>query len=195
MKYGRLIYVMGPSGAGKDSVMAFARAASDPARVTFAHRYITRPPSGDAENHIALTEAEFAARQRAGWFALSWQSHGLCYGIGREIDLWLASGVSVVVNGSRAYFAEAVRGYPDLLPVMVMAAPEVRRARLLKRNRESASQMIERLDRRIETLPDHPGLATIDNSGELSLAGTRLLDLLHARPPEEIEQAASGRNR
>ena len=175
--------------------MAFARAASDPARVTFAHRYITRPPSGDAENHVALSEAEFTARRRAGWFALNWQSHGLCYGIGREIDLWLASGVSVVVNGSRAYFTEAMTVYPNLLPVMVMAAPEIRRARLLKRNRESSEELMERLDRRIETLPDHPALATIDNSGDLALAGTRLLDLLHARFPAEIEQTMSGRNR
>jgi ribose 1,5-bisphosphokinase len=178
MTAGRLIYVMGPSGAGKDSVIACARRMGDPSRLTVAHRYITRPPRLDAENHIALSEAEFTARRRAGWFALCWNSHGLGYGIGREIDLWLAGGVAVLVNGSRAYLAEAVARYPDLLPVLVTAAPEIRRSRLMARERESASEIAARLDRRIEAMPDHPELVTIDNSGALEKAGRALLALL-----------------
>jgi ribose 1,5-bisphosphokinase len=175
MTAGRLIYVMGPSGAGKDSVIACARRLGDPARLTVAHRYITRPPRLDAENHIALSEAEFATRRRAGWFALSWHSHGLDYGVGREIDLWLASGAAVLVNGSRAYLAEAVARYPDLLPILVTASPEIRRTRLLARERESAREIAARLDRRIDAMPDHPRLVTIDNSGALENAGATLL--------------------
>jgi ribose 1,5-bisphosphokinase len=178
MSAGRLIYVMGPSGAGKDSVIACARRMGDPARLAVAHRYITRPPRLDAENHIALSEVEFAARRRAGWFALWWNSHGLSYGIGREIDLWLVGGVAVLVNGSRAYLAEAVARYPDLLPVLVTAAPEIRRSRLLARERESANEIAARLDRRIDAMPDHPELVTIDNSGALEKGSRALLGLL-----------------
>src|SRR5262249_28398182 len=118
-----LVYVIGPSGVGKDSIMALARPACDPHGVAFAHRYITRPPQPGDENHIALSEAEFAARLRAGCFALAWRSHGLGYGIGREIDLWRASGALVVVNGSRAYLDEAAARYPELVPVLVTADP------------------------------------------------------------------------
>jgi ribose 1,5-bisphosphokinase len=180
MTAGRLIYVMGPSGAGKDSVIASARRMADPARLAVAHRYITRPPRIDAENHVALSETEFAARRRAGWFALCWNSHGLGYGIGREIDLWLASGTTVLVNGSRAYLAEAVVRYPDLLPVLVTAAPEIRRSRLLARERESTTEIAARLDRRIAAVPDHPELVTIDNDGALEKAGQALLTCLFA---------------
>ena len=79
---GRLIAVMGPSGAGKDALIAYARAKSDPAQVIVAHRYITRPAGAGGENHVALSAAEFAARRAAGLFALAWESHGLAYGVG-----------------------------------------------------------------------------------------------------------------
>ena len=51
-----LVYVMGPSGAGKDSVLDRARTMlSVEAPVAFAHRYITRPADIGGENHVALT--------------------------------------------------------------------------------------------------------------------------------------------
>ncbi|MFO0123294.1 MAG: phosphonate metabolism protein/1,5-bisphosphokinase (PRPP-forming) PhnN, partial [Inhella sp.] len=72
---GRLIYVMGPSGSGKDSLLRQARdtLAQQPgglARVCFAHRDITRPVGMHAENQIALRAAEFPARCRAGVVAV-----------------------------------------------------------------------------------------------------------------------------
>ena len=173
-----LVYVIGPSGVGKDSIMTIARAACDPEAVAFAHRYITRPPQPGDENHIALSEAEFAARQRAGWFALAWRSHGLGYGIGREIDLWRANGAMVVVNGSRAYLEEAAARYPDLVPVLVTADPEVLRARLQARQRESAADIDARLRAAAATPVRHPRLKTIDNSGTLAASGEAFMRLL-----------------
>lgn len=175
---GRLIYVMGPSGAGKDSVIGFARSAGNPARIAFAHRYITRPPVADAENHIALSDAEFDRRRQAGWFALNWHSHGLRYGIGREIDLWLDSGCAVVVNGSRAYLAQAAQLYPDLLPVLVTAPLAVRLARLEARNRESGGDIQARIDRQVDlgTLTDR--IVEIENGQALATAGAAFLRLL-----------------
>ncbi|HEY3597757.1 MAG TPA: phosphonate metabolism protein/1,5-bisphosphokinase (PRPP-forming) PhnN, partial [Paraburkholderia sp.] len=82
---GRLIYVMGPSGAGKDTLLHFARDHVAGAPVVFAHRYITRS-TGSGENHIALSIDEFEARSALGLFALEWSSHALRYGIGIELD-------------------------------------------------------------------------------------------------------------
>ena len=176
MTPGAFFYVIGPSGAGKDSVMAWARAASDPGRIAFAHRYITRPALADAENHIALSPAEFAARRRAGWFALDWESHGLSYGIGCEIDRWRADGVAVLVSGSRAYFAEAAARYPEICPVLITAPEDIRRARLRKRNREAGQALAERLEDHIEVL--HPRMVRIENSGAVAEAGEALAALL-----------------
>lgn len=177
---GRLLCVMGPSGAGKDTLIAYARARSDPARVLFAHRYITRPAEAGGENHVALSEAEFAARRAAGLFALSWESHGFAYGIGTELDLWLGAGLTVVANIARAAWGEAARRYPGLTGVLVTASPEVLAQRLAARGRESKEAIAERLTREV-ALPDDGAIHRIDNSGALDLAGAALLRLIAAR--------------
>ncbi len=116
---GRLIYVVGPSGAGKDSVLATARRQAPPT-LWFAHRYITRP-TDPTENHVALSAAEFSTRRAAGGFSLCWDSHGWSYGIGIEIDTWIRDGIDVVVSGSRGVFAAALTRYPSLPPIRITA--------------------------------------------------------------------------
>jgi ribose 1,5-bisphosphokinase len=117
-----LVYVMGPSGAGKDSLLRFARtrvAGIHP--IAFAHRYITRPPTPGDENHIALSEPEFDLRRSRGLFAMDWRAHGLRYGIGIEIDLWRKAGFVVVVSGSRAHFAVSLETSENVVPVLITA--------------------------------------------------------------------------
>lgn len=171
---GNLIYVVGPSGAGKDSVLKAVRAQA-PAGLWFAHRYITRPADDASENHVALSPAEFAARHAAGAFALDWQANGLSYGIGREIDGWLAEGARVVVNGSRAALPQAAARYPALLPVLVTADAKTLEARLRARGRESAESVAARLARLADRAPEHPALVTIVNDGALETAVQRFL--------------------
>ena len=175
---GRLIYVMGPSGAGKDSLLGYARRRLMGEPVVFAHRYITRP-SGNGEEHVALGVEEFAARSLLGLFALEWSSHTLRYGIGIELDAWLARGCTVVVNGSRQHLAHTLARYPQTEVVHVSAAPEILEARLGARARESAQQVAARLARRAPfVLPDGVRCTTIDNSGELETAGQALVAFL-----------------
>ncbi|MGZ5147587.1 MAG: phosphonate metabolism protein/1,5-bisphosphokinase (PRPP-forming) PhnN, partial [Burkholderiales bacterium] len=135
MLRGRLFYVVGASGVGKDTLMQYARdTLHDEHAVLFAHRYITRPAGAGGENHVALTAQEFEVRKRHGLFAMTWQSHGLHYAIGIEIDIWLAKGLTVVVNGSRAYISAARRRYPAPIsrPVSSVRATT---ARIRKRSR------------------------------------------------------------
>jgi ribose 1,5-bisphosphokinase len=173
-----LIYVMGPSGAGKDSLLGLARTRLVADGVIFAHRYITREP-GVGENHIALTEAEFEHRSRSGLFALQWGSHALRYGIGVEIDQWLAQGCTVVVNGSRAYVGEALARYPQMMFVHVEAAPEVLAARLASRGRETPEQIAARLSREAPfEVPSGTRLTRIDNSGRLEDAGEAFIEVV-----------------
>ncbi|MFM0322148.1 phosphonate metabolism protein/1,5-bisphosphokinase (PRPP-forming) PhnN [Caballeronia glebae] len=173
----KLIYVMGPSGAGKDSLLGFARERVG-AQVMFAHRYITRAVGG-GENHIALSHDEFATRISYGLFAMHWESLGLRYGIGIELDAWLARGMPVVVNGSRQHAQRALERYPDARFVHIDATPSVLAARLARRGREDARQIEARLARRPAfELPSHAHVVTIDNSGMLADAGAQLLNAL-----------------
>lgn len=175
----RLIYVIGASGSGKDTLMGHARQklAGDP-RVCFAHRYITRPATAGGENHVALTTEEFSARQNGKLFAMQWSSHGLQYGIGIEINQWLAKGITVVVNGSREYLNEARQRYPELLPVTIDVATDVLRERLLARGREDVQAIEQRLLRH-ECLqrPPLPGVL-IQNDGPVEQAGEALVRLI-----------------
>ncbi|MDT8839054.1 phosphonate metabolism protein/1,5-bisphosphokinase (PRPP-forming) PhnN [Paraburkholderia fungorum] len=178
---GRLIYVMGPSGAGKDSLLNFARSRLMGEPILFAHRYITRP-SGNGEAHVALSVEEFAARSVLGLFALEWSSHSLRYGIGIEVDAWLARGCTVVVNGSRQHLQHTLARYPYAEVVHVKAAPDILEARLGARARESAEQVASRLARRAPfSLPAGIRCTTIDNSGALEDAGHALIAFLQAQ--------------
>jgi ribose 1,5-bisphosphokinase len=179
MVEGKLFYVIGPSGSGKDSLMRFGRErlSADPG-VVFAHRYITRPVELHGENHVALTEAEFDARLAAGLFAMHWGSHGLRYGIGREINFWLAKGCNVVMNGSREYLPEARRRYPALTAVLVTVSPEVLASRLRARGRETEDQISQRIVRARQFMCPEGRLEIIENDAELRVAGERLVQLL-----------------
>lgn len=165
----RLIYLMGPSGSGKDSLLTALRADPHPSLLV-AHRYITRPPGDNSENHVSLGEAEFLQRRAAGLFALHWQAHQQYYGLGIEIDLWLMRQRNVVVNGSRAYLAQAEQRYgPQLLPVCLGVSTENLRQRLRSRGRETPQQINERLARAAEyqqNLPAH--CVWLDNDGPIA---------------------------
>ncbi|MGF6726083.1 ribose 1,5-bisphosphokinase [Paraburkholderia sp. GAS41] len=175
---GRLIYVMGPSGAGKDSLLGFARKQLQAEPILFAHRYITRP-SGNGEAHVELSVDEFKVRSVLGLFALEWSSHGLRYGIGIELDTWLERGCTVVINGSRQHLEQTLLRYPAVEVVHIDAAPHVLEARLGARARESAEQVAARLARRAPfSLPAGVHLTTIDNSGALEDAGRAFVEVV-----------------
>ena len=98
-----LVLVVGPSGAGKDTLLdAARRKLAGDTRFRFVRRVITRPANAGGEDHDPVTEAEFATRH----FALQWQAHGLRYGIPADIADDLASGRVVIANVSRAVIAE-----------------------------------------------------------------------------------------
>ena len=176
-----LFYVIGASGCGKDSLMSYARKRlPHTAKVTFAHRYITRAADAGNENHIALSEADFAQRLNLNCFAMHWYSHGYHYGIGQEIQHWMAQGLSVVVNGSRAYLSQAAADFEQLHPILIEVDLAILEKRLVKRGRESKQEIINRLER-AEALSQsisHPKLTRIQNNRSLAESGESLLSTL-----------------
>src|SRR5262245_19490617 len=121
--------MVGPSGAGKDALLREVhRRLADPSHVLFARRVITRAPSR-AEDHDCISAAQFAARQRQGQFALSWQAHGLSYGIPIEIEAAIGAGKCVLCNASRTIVARARRRYRTPAVVLIDAPAELRASR------------------------------------------------------------------
>jgi len=188
-----LFYLMGPSGSGKDSLLRAlrARAGSDD-RLIVAHRYITRQADAN-EASVALTTEEFHRRVALGCMAMHWRSHGLHYGIGIEIEQWLARGMKVVVNGSREYLPQAVARYPKLSALHVRVSPEVLAARLRQRGRESEEAIARRLARATAPfdVPADCRIVEIDNSGALHSAAEAMAKAIGIAPA--IRPADEGR--
>ncbi|MBU1285406.1 MAG: phosphonate metabolism protein/1,5-bisphosphokinase (PRPP-forming) PhnN, partial [Gammaproteobacteria bacterium] len=167
---GRLIYLMGPSGSGKDSLLNAARERLAERGCVIARRVITRSAEAVGEDAIGVSSAEFDQQEAAGGFALSWRANGLAYGIPRQIDDWLAAEQDVLVNGSRAYLQQARQRYPDLLGVLLTVEPAVLRERLLRRGRESTEQIEQRLARNAQfdaASAERDGLHLLDNSASI----------------------------
>lgn len=138
-----LILVVGPSGAGKDTLLYLARIAlADHPRFRFVRRVITRPAGAGGEDHEAVSETEFEQRS----FALSWQAHGLHYGIPADIAQDVTRGIVVVANVSRGVIAEAAERFPVRV-IEVTAPPEILARRLAARGRETVTDVARRLSR------------------------------------------------
>jgi ribose 1,5-bisphosphokinase len=175
----KLFYVIGASGAGKDTLMNFARTRlSGSDKVIFAHRYITRLPFTGNENHVYLPEQEFKLRISEGLFSLHWESHGQYYGIGAEINMWMEKGFNVVVNGSRQYLPVAQKLYPQMVVILIDASPEIISERLSGRGRESVDEIKKRISRSSEISADFSNCIKIQNDSEIEEAGNALLKII-----------------
>lgn len=163
----RLVAVVGPSGAGKDMLMAMACAAHPDIRA--ARRVITRPAGAGGEDFEGVTEADFAKRALGGDFALHWRAHGLGYGIpARE----LTGPGTVLFNASRAVLPQAGAQFPDLTVLLVTAPPHILAARLAARGRESPTDQAGRLERAGFALPHGIAYREVvnDSSADAGLA-------------------------
>lgn len=191
---GTLFYVVGASGAGKDSIIAGCSdrlTASHGCRV--AHRYITREQDAKGENHVALTHDEFCQRLALGEFCMAWEANGHRYGISTEVDDWLSTGLNVIVNGSRAYLAEAIARYgAQLVTIWIKVDPSVLRERLLTRGRESVEAIDQRIARSARLDDDRPKSARVlRNDGPLSEAVSGLLAIVEGREVPASDSAGS----
>lgn len=167
--------IVGPSGAGKDTLMERARAAlrGDPAFV-FARRVVTRKPDR-WEDHDSLDPAAFAQAVEEGAFALTWQAHGLRYGLPRSVDDDVAAGRRVVCNVSRAAIAPARARWTNVRVLYVDAPPAALAERLRQRGRHD--DVVSRLSRSTNFTAQHADVV-IDNSGDLDGAAAAFLAAL-----------------
>jgi ribose 1,5-bisphosphokinase len=164
---GRLVVVVGPSGAGKDTLIARARVrlAGDPT-IVFPLRIVTRAACA-AEDHQTISDRDFMTAVEGGAFAFWWEAHGLKYALPAGIDDDIRAGRTVVCNVSRGIVATLRRRYAGLGVVLVMAPAEVLATRLAARSRASDGDIAQRIARAAppdaELSPDH----VIENIGDL----------------------------
>jgi ribose 1,5-bisphosphokinase len=176
----RLIYTVGPSGAGKDSLLGWLRSnLPEHAPVHFARRTVSRPAQAGGEVHESVDAGEFEFLRARQAFAFDWTANELHYGI-REAELSpLQYGAWVLVNGSRAHLPQAARKFPGLTVLHITASADTLRERLLLRGRETL-EMVEARIARAASLDCPMGTDAIEirNDSTLDAAGLQLLAAL-----------------
>jgi phosphonate metabolism protein PhnN/1,5-bisphosphokinase (PRPP-forming) len=188
---GALVMVVGPSGAGKDALIAGARAVFEgDDRFIFVDRHVSRPAHA-AEIHVSLSAADFADATARHKYALTWTVHGINYGIPTTIDDHIRSRRTVVFNASRAIVAEARRRYAQPRVVLIDCPAEIRAARMVLRGREEPLELRQRLTRTVEGFDEAWVGVRIDNSCALQTGVERFIAALRSigapgpQPPKE----------
>lgn len=174
---GRLVLVVGPSGAGKDTLLRLAQAACvEDHDIVFPRRVVTRE-SSVAEDNIAMSFDEFRRALDHGDFAVHWEAHGHSYALPLEINDDIRAGRAVVVNVSRTVIAALRQAYANVVVVAITAPPEVLAQRLAARARHSDGNIADRLARSVDD-PSAQADVTILNAGSADYHGRQLVRVI-----------------
>ena len=177
---GAFVAVMGPSGSGKDTLIAHARDRLDSERTFFVRRIVTRAADSAAEDHDTMSCEAFAAAEVEGAFALCWKAHDLDYGLPASVDAAIRDGRAVVANVSRAVLPLLRQRYRHVVPVHVFADPDILAARIARRGRESGEAIAARIARDPGISLAGDDIVRIDNGGDLAAAVERFVAAIQA---------------
>ena len=174
---GRLVLVVGPSGAGKDTLIGLARAAcGDDGNIIFPRRVVTRAATSFEDNEQVSPEV-FRQAQARGDFAVHWEAHGHCYALPRAIDDDIRAGRTVVANVSRGVVDTMRRAYAAVVVVSITAPPEILAERLAARARDSDGKIADRLHRAMQSGAAAPDVM-ITNVGDVENHARRLAQII-----------------
>ncbi|MFK4502913.1 ribose 1,5-bisphosphokinase [Bradyrhizobium japonicum] len=174
---GRLVLVVGPSGAGKDTLLRLAQAACiDDHDIVFPRRVVTRE-SSEAEDNMAMSQDEFRRAREHGDFAVHWEAHGHSYALPLEINDDILAGRAVVANVSRTVIGALRQAYANVVVVAITAPPDVLAQRLAARARHSDGNIADRLARSVDDASANADV-TILNAGSADYHSRQLVRVI-----------------
>lgn len=176
---GRMVLVVGPSGAGKDTLMAALKDRLESNNsVVFARRAVTRDADASSEDHDTLSRSDFETLVSTGNVALSWEAHGLGYVVPQSYDRAIRAGKMVIANGSRKVLKEASNKYETAIVLLITAPIEILAERLAARGRETREDIEARLKRADLEPQNVPNLIRIENTGTIETAVSAMMTAL-----------------
>lgn len=191
---GWFVAIVGPSGAGKDTVInAVHEVLANNEDFLFTRRIITRQSGITRQNrqdenskklgnedNIEVSVAKFQKLLDQDAFSMHWFAHGICYGLPADIENDVKQGKIVIANISRNSLGMAKKLFDHVFVVEINAPAKILKERLINRKRESKSDIAERLERANVPIlfPDGAEHCYIDNSGDVKIAVGKLLAIL-----------------
>ena len=192
--------IVGPSGAGKDTIMnAVHEVLKNNPEFLFVRRIITRKAGinsfndhdetsqniGNEDNIGVSLEKFFELSQKAS-FSLQWFAHGIHYALPIGIVDEVHKGKIVIANVSRAELRHAKELFGKVYVIEINAPIGTLKERLLGRKREKITDIEERLKRAnipIQ-LPEGSKYCYIVNSGNVKSAVDKMLSILQSLSSE-----------
>lgn len=175
-----LVFVVGRSGSGKDTIMRNVASALllDDIPVYILQRHITRPPD-KTENSLYVSEEEFLQKKSQKDYVLSWSVYNNSYGCPRiPLEESLRKGEIVLVNVSRSILYDAKEKYPRSKIVQIVVPDKVAETRIKNRGREDSNNLAERLTRMRKKIDMPFPDKIIENEGDLDVAVHEFSDYL-----------------
>ena len=193
-KPGWFVAIVGPSGAGKDTVMnAVHHALKNNPEFLFVRRTITRKAGINSfndhaetsenignEDNIGVSLEEFLELSEKASFSLQWFAHGIHYALPIGIVDEVRKGKIVIANVSRAELGHAKELFGKVFVIEINAPIGILKERLISRKREKITDIEERLERANIPirLPKGAKYCYIDNSGNINSAVDKVLSIL-----------------
>ncbi len=122
---------------------------------------------------------------RRGAFCVSWQAHGLNYGLPAGMRYDISDGATVFVNGSRQALPLIREAFPDAIVIMLSVEPAELARRLGERGREGAEDIRRRLERARMDMEAGGEIHLVDNTGAVAFAGNAILVLAGLLPGDD----------
>lgn len=171
-----MVVVVGPSGAGKDTIISQAwPALKHLGNIHLVKRVVTRPVDPARENHHSVSKDEFRQKSQNGDFSVEWSAHNLLYGIPASTLQQTSNGDILIANGSRAAVNNFRAKYPRCLVILITAPAEVLATRLVKRKAESIDEITNRLKRSVSLNMANCDIV-INNDGKVEQSVKKFVD-------------------
>ena len=205
-KPGWFVAIVGPSGAGKDTIInAVHQALKNNPEFLFVRRTITRKAGINSfdghdetsqnignEDNIGVTLEKFFELSEKASFSLQWFAHGIHYALPIGIVDEVRKGKIVIANVSRAELEHAKELFGKVFVIEINAPIGILKERLISRKREKITDIEERLERaNIPVhLPKGAKYCYIDNSGNITSAVDKVLSILQKLSSENLSLQA-----
>ena len=139
-----------------------------------------------------MSTEDFIKAKKGNAFCVTWEAHGLHYGVQQAAVDLVETGHLVVLNGARRALSDLRNTFTNMVVINITADPDVLAMRLVERGREDAAKISDRLKQQSFSVDPDFDFINIDNSGSLATAAADLKIVLKNLTETQTLQSLAG---